>query len=312
MNADYLTDKNLCGVIPATITPIRPDGRLDTTVLRKHIDYLIGCGVHGVFLAGTAGEGLFLTAEQRIELYGTVREIVGDRVALTVAFIRPDTRSVMVEMREFAQQFGSDGPEYVSAVAPLYYPVDQDGLVTHFESIADAAPAPLIIYNIPGNTHNPLGLGAIKRLSVHRRIAGIKESSGDFALFSQGLMEQDSGTQFAWLQGKDNHDGHSLVLGAPGLITGLGNVWIEPYVRMYNAFLEGDTQTVISAQCQINALSAAVRSAGSSPIPAIKAAAAMRWNETGQPLMPALQLTDQAIQRIRAAVTETIGESLEK
>jgi len=38
---------------------------------------------------------------------------------------------------------------------------------------------------------------------------------------------------FSWIQGEDYLNGLALNCGANGMVTGLGNVWIEPYIKMY-------------------------------------------------------------------------------
>jgi 4-hydroxy-tetrahydrodipicolinate synthase len=43
----------LHGIIPPVVTPFTPDQELDLPALRRHIDHLIGCAVHGVFILWT-------------------------------------------------------------------------------------------------------------------------------------------------------------------------------------------------------------------------------------------------------------------
>ncbi|TVR29777.1 MAG: dihydrodipicolinate synthase family protein [Spirochaetaceae bacterium] len=298
------TTTRIQGVIAAAISPMHEDGSLDKALFERHVRYLVEAGVHGLFIGGTAGEGPYLSSEERIELFRIARGIVGASLPLYLAFLRPDTRTVIREMAQAERLLGDSGPDYVSAVAPLYYPVGQEALRGHFSMIADAAPVPLILYNIPGNTHNALDLQTIQDLAQHEQIAGIKESSGDFALFSQGLLEADADS-FSWIQGKDHHDGPALMLGAPALITGLGNVWIEPYVALYRAVCERNWQRVNDAQLSINRLSRAVRSGGGAPLPSIKAAAMARWKARAFTRLPSMELpADVAAQTQRLVQQE--------
>jgi len=300
------------GVVVAVISPMGEDGNLDLDVFEKHLEYLREAGVHGVFVGGTAGEGPYISADERVQLFRTARGVLGRSVALHAAFLRPDTASVLSDMRDFTKRCSGDAPDYVSAVAPFYYEVSQEELRRHFETIADEAPAPLIVYNIPANTHNPLELGTVRALARHRRIAGIKESSGDFGFFSQGFI-QDATTRvrgFAWIQGKDVHDGASFLLGAPALITGLGNVWIEPYIQMYKAAAKGDSGEVLMSQDAINRLSSAVRSTGAGPLSAVKTAAMLRWGSCAYMRLAAMRPPGGVADRIRQAV-RTVVEGCE-
>lgn len=310
------------GVIAAVITPFQDagaprssDGSIDRAVLERHLRYLVDAGVHGLFLGGTAGEGAFLSAAERATLVRIAREVVGAEMPIYVAFIRADTGSVLREMEELDRQTDHAPVDFVSATAPLYYPVDQRGLCAHFTAIADCAPAPLILYNIPANTHNALTFAAIDELSRHPRIAGIKESSGDFSLLSRGILEGSSdalaagatdAASFAWIQGKDVHDGPSLLLGAPAIITGLGNVAIEPYLRLYDAALRADRDGVARAQAVINRISEALRTAAGAesagPIPMMKAVAAARWGTDGRTRIAVGRTSAEVVSKTRRCI----------
>jgi len=109
---------------------------------------------------------------------------------------------------------------------------------------------------------------------------GIKDSTGKFIDFSRGVLGKNP-PGFVWIQGEDYLDGPSLMIGCHGIVTGLGNARIEPYVRIYQAAREGDWQTVRECQARINELYGIIRLCGN-PIAAAKAAAELagrgsRW-----------------------------------
>jgi dihydrodipicolinate synthase/N-acetylneuraminate lyase len=62
------------------------------------------------------------------------------------------------------------------------------------------------------------------------------------------------------------------MVGAQGIVTGLGNVFIEDYVEMYRASRQQDWETVKDMQQRINRLYGVIRSCDGRTIPAIKAA----------------------------------------
>ena len=51
------------GIIPAMVTPLTKDGKVNEKVLRRFVDYLIDGGSHGLFVVGTTGEFYGLTPE---------------------------------------------------------------------------------------------------------------------------------------------------------------------------------------------------------------------------------------------------------
>lgn len=268
--------KQLEGVIPAIITPMTEEGKIDYGLLEKQAGYLSEAGVHGFFIGGTTAEGAYLSTEEKGQLIKTVRGVSRGRQFLCAAYIEPSTAAVLEQMRALE----ATEPDYVVAVTPYYLAMRQEDIVEHYRRIAAAAPAPLILYNIPGNTHNPIALETIMELTGEKNVAGIKDSTGNFVGFSRGVLGKNP-QGFVWIQGEDYLDGPSLMIGCHGIVTGLGNARIEPYIRIYRAAREQDWRTVRECQAQINELYGIIRLCGNS-IAAAKAAAELsgrgsRW-----------------------------------
>jgi len=57
------------GIIPAMVTPLTKDGKVNEKALRKFADYLIVGGSHGLFVVGTTGEFYGLSPEEKKELF---------------------------------------------------------------------------------------------------------------------------------------------------------------------------------------------------------------------------------------------------
>ncbi|MBN2551829.1 MAG: dihydrodipicolinate synthase family protein [Spirochaetales bacterium] len=268
--------KQLEGVIPAIITPMTEEGKIDYGLLEKQAGYLSEAGVHGFFIGGTTAEGAYLSTEEKGQLIKTVRGVSRGRQFLCAAYIEPSTAAVLEQMRALE----ATEPDYVVAVTPYYLAMRQEDIVEHYRRVAAAAPAPLILYNIPGNTHNPIALETIMELAGEKNVAGIKDSTGNFVGFSRGVLGKNP-QGFVWIQGEDYLDGPSLMIGCHGIVTGLGNARIEPYIRIYRAAREQDWRTVRECQAQINELYGIIRLCGNS-IAAAKAAAELsgrgsRW-----------------------------------
>lgn len=269
------------GVIPAVMTPLKEDGSLDMAALEAQMGYLVEAGVDGLFIGGTTAEGALLTEEERKAAFRLAKEVSGGRVTLYAVILRPHTEQVIAELEDFL----SLEPAYVAAVTPFYYAVSQETISDHFTRIADASEVPFMLYNIPQNTHNAVELSTILSLAEHPNIVGIKDSSGAFAPFSRGMLTPMK-NDFAWIQGEDLLDAASLLFGGPGLVTGLGNVWIEPYVEMYRAARAGEGEKVKEQQRQINSLARIITLAGGAVIPAIKMAAELRGRGSSRMRIP--------------------------
>jgi hypothetical protein len=57
------------GIIPAMVTPLTSDGKVNEKALRRLIDFLIDGGSHGLFVVGTTGEFYGLSPEEKEELF---------------------------------------------------------------------------------------------------------------------------------------------------------------------------------------------------------------------------------------------------
>ncbi len=265
------TTPKLKGVIPALVTPIRDDGTIDFEILVKQVRYLVDRGANGMFINGTTGEGALLSTSEKADVLRTARDASDGRAFLVAACIAPSTEQVLREIDAMAPH----GPDYIAAVSPYYYAPSQEIILNHFRALSQASPVPLVLYDIPPNTHSKIELATVVALSREKNIAGIKDSSGNAAGFTRGMLHPEIPADFSWIQGDDYLDAFSLLSGASGIVTGTGNVRLEPYVTLYNAALKGDRDGALSAQREINALCGIFEQVGGRVIPAIKAATAL-------------------------------------
>ncbi|MPM19469.1 4-hydroxy-tetrahydrodipicolinate synthase [bioreactor metagenome] len=259
----------LGGVIPAIVTPMDEKGNIDLALLKKQAEYLISCGVNGLFVCGGTGEGAYLTTDEKHDVMREIKRIPAVKngsVFTCLAAINSNTRAAMAEIKALS----SLKPDFFVATAPYYHAMTQKDLIAHYESIAQTASAPLIVYNIPSTTHNYIELDTVKTLSKLPNVAGVKDSSGNFINFSRGLFgERTQG--FAWIQGEDYLCGPAMLCGGDGMVSGLSNARAEAYVALYRAALAGDTKTVMNCQAQINQLYGIIHAVGNGNA-AIKAA----------------------------------------
>ena len=188
----------LHGVIPAICTPMKEDGVIDFSLLEKQTDYLVGAGVHGLFVCGGTGEGAYLTSQEKKQVYQCVRSVVDKQVFICLAVIQSNTPATLAEMDYLS---GCDA-DFIVSTAPYYHSADQRVIKEHFSEVFARASAPVIIYNIPSATHNPIELDTIMEMSGMDNVAGVKDSSGNFPQFSRGLFGRRS-DKFAWIQGED-------------------------------------------------------------------------------------------------------------
>jgi len=292
-------NKKLGGIIPAVITPFEESGVVREKDLQEQVSYLLSGGSHGFFVNGTTGEGGHLTTEEKLRIYKLVEEVSGDHAILCAACIRPSTEMVVEEVKAFAQV----EPDYIVAVTPYYYDVSQEVIYRHFKAVAEVASAPVIIYNIPSRTHNPIDMKTVRRLADVENIVGIKDSTGNFTAFSMGMLS-DFPEDFVWIQGEDLVDGPSLIIGAHGLVTGLSNILIDPYVKMFDAAKAGNIAEVLECQRTVNKLAEVIFVTGGQVNASIKAAVSLLGRGTKWLRTPSLSLDDGDMAKVKAVLQQ--------
>ena len=291
--------KELKGLIPAVITPLKEDGSIDKGLFKKQVAYLSDSGVDGFFINGTTGDGPFLSKAERLETLRIAKDVARGRQFICAASIHPSTEQVLEEIKDFEPL----EPDFVVAVTPFYYTVSQKAIVEHFKAVAGATSIPVIVYNIPQCTHNKIHYETFLELAELKGVAGIKDSSGDFITFSRWLYSGIA-KKTSIVQGEDYLDGASLNAGAKGLVSGLCNVWVKPYIEMMHAAQRGDWDAVNKKQAEIDKLYEIIETVGGKVLPAVKAGAALMGRSTKWLKIKGDELNNEEIRKVEQVLKQ--------
>ena len=205
------------GIVCPLVTPLTADGRLDETVLRGLIDALVP-DLDGLFVLGSSGELTWLPDEISLRVAHVAVDQVGGRIPVYVGI--GDTGLSRTLAR--ADRFADVGADYLVVAAPFYYPIaPEPRVVQYFETVAERAAVPVVLYNIPQNTHLPLAPSTVRILAGHPNIVGIKDSAGDWIDFDRLLALRAD--DFSVLQGREPLAAVSLWAGADGVISAMAN-----------------------------------------------------------------------------------------
>jgi 4-hydroxy-tetrahydrodipicolinate synthase len=238
-NSNWAWDDALRGVIPPMISPLTTSRQVDAEAVDRVVDYILAGGCSGLFVLGGVGEGAWLSTAQRGGIVeATVRATAG-RAPVLVGLMLPGTAPA----REAALQAADAGADALVVGSPYYFGVDAASQQRHVEAILSATTLPVLLYNIPQCTHAPLAREAVEALSTEPRILGVKDSWGDLPYFQSLLTLKQRRPSFRVLQGHEHAAMASLLLGADGLIPGLGNVATRVLVSLVRAARAGDIAT---------------------------------------------------------------------
>jgi len=223
------------GTFTALVTPFR-DGEVDVAALEKLIEGQIADAVSGVIAVGTTGESPTLSAaerEQVIRVKGRCQVLAGTGSNSTSATIAA-TRA--------AEKMGVDG---MLIVAPYYNKPSQEGLFRHFQAIAQATAAPIMLYNIPGRCAVDIGPETVERLAMDcANIVAIKEASGSVDRVSE--LRARLPEAFTILSGDDSLTLPFLSVGAVGVVSVASNLFPAEVVTLVQAFRAGDTKSALA------------------------------------------------------------------
>ena len=252
-------DDALRGVVPPMITPLDDNHAVDPAGVQRVADYIFDGGCTGLFVAGGVGEGAWLSTSQRAALVRSSVEAARGRGPVLVGCMLPGTAPA----REAAIQAADLGADAIVAGMPYYFaPVDSAAQQRHIESLLEATPLPVLLYNIPQCTHAPLAVDAIEALAREARVLGIKDSWGNLAFFQSLLTIKQQRPSFRVLQGIESASMPSLLLGGDGLVPGLGNVAPRVCIDLVRAAQAGDVERCRELHAQIMRLSQMYTAAG--------------------------------------------------
>lgn len=225
------------GTYTALVTPFR-DGEIDVPALEALVEGQIADGVSGVVAVGTTGESPTLSAAEREQVIRVTVEIAKGRCQVLAGTGSNSTAATITATRA-AEKMGVDG---MLIVAPYYNKPSQEGLFRHFQAIAQATAAPIMLYNIPGRCAVDIGADTVERLAMDcANIVSIKEASGSVDRVSE--LRARLPEAFTILSGDDSLTLSFLSVGAVGVVSVASNLFPAEVVSMVQAFRAGDTKS---------------------------------------------------------------------
>ena len=223
----------ITGSIVAIVTPMHDDGSVDYPCLRTLIDWHIDQGTDCIGVVGTTGESPTVSVEEHCEIIRVAVEQAKGRVPI-MAGCGANSTAEAIELTRFAHEVGADCH---LQVVPYYNKPPQDGLIRHFEAIADAVALPVVLYNVPGRTVLDMVPETVAVLARHPNIVGIKDATGDMHVVAQ--LRELCGPDFCLMSGDDFTLLPFLATGGDGVISVVSNPAPALLVALQNAFDAG-------------------------------------------------------------------------
>ena len=234
--------KKITGSVVALVTPFNTDGSVDLGRLRELVDWHIANHTDGILVLGTTGETASTTLEEDVKTVETVISQVNRRVPV-IAGAGSNSSEMQKHKSVLYSEMGADA---LLCISTYYVKTNEEGMYRHFAMSADAATAPIILYNVPGRTGCKISPDVVRRLSVHPNVMGIKEASGDmsYAMKIARYLSDD----FAMYCGNDDITVPLLSVGASGVISVWANIMPQEVHDMVADWLAGRRDKALAEQ----------------------------------------------------------------
>jgi 4-hydroxy-tetrahydrodipicolinate synthase len=277
-----------CGT--ALVTPFTDAGELDLRALRALVEWQIAEGIDFLVPCGSTGEAQTLDERERDQVVSTVVEAAAGRVPVMAGATSNDTRRAVDETRRMCAL----GVDAILTATPYYNKPTQDGLVRHFQAVADASSRPVCLYNVPGRTAVNLLPATALRLAEHPNVLGIKEASGDLRQIMEILRHRPA--HFAVLSGDDWLAFAVVASGGEGLISVTSNEVPATMTELVHLARTGDLAAARARQYRLLPLmDANFLESNPSPVKAGLAAMGKIRDVLRLPLVPVTPATRDAL-----------------
>ncbi len=226
-------------LIAAPHTPFDATGNLVPEIVQQQAAHFAATNVAGVFICGSTGEGVSLTAREReslAEAWVAAAKPLGLRVLVHVG------HNSLREAARLAAHAASLGVDGVAAMATSYFkPTAVEDLMSYLAPISSAcASTPFYFYDIPSMTGVRISTtDLVQQLSQQLpNFAGIKYTKDDLLELQECLHLADGNWEIFF--GCDEMLLAGYVLGATSAVGSTYNFAPQLYHRMVEAFDRGE------------------------------------------------------------------------
>lgn len=231
-------------VVTAMATPFDPDGGLDLDGVARLARYLVEHSSEALVVAGTTGEGVTLSDQEKADLWRACVEAV--TVPVIAGTGTNDTHH-SVALTRLAAEVGAAG---ILAVTPYYNRPSQAGIDAHFRAVAGATDLPVVLYDIPVRTGRKIATDTILGLARSLpNVVAVKDAAGDVAASARLLADAPPG--FELYSGEDGLTLPLLSVGAAGVVS-VASHWAGPvFAEMMRHVADGDLPAARAANTRL-------------------------------------------------------------
>lgn len=238
------------GVFPAFYACYDVNGKVSRERTSRLANFYHSLGIPGLYVAGSSGECIYQSVEERKIILEAVMEAVGGKMTIITHTAAPSTQD-SIALAQHAEKVNADA---IAMIPGVYYGLSDPIVKKYWCDILNATDQiPLFIYNIPPtvNGYN-LSTELFKHMLETKRIAGIKNSSGSVSDIMRFRLA--GGDDIAIFNGADEEYLGARMMGASGGIGGTYGYMPELYLKLENYIREAKYEKAYALQKQLYAL----------------------------------------------------------
>lgn len=278
----------------AIITPFTADGKVNEKVLAEIIEYQISHSTDAIVICGTTGESATLDHNEHTQAIKVAVDVTAGRIPVIAGTGSNDT-AYALKLSNDAEKLGVDG---LLMVTPYYNKASQEGLIKHFNYVADRVSTPIILYNVPSRTGCEIKPETYAELAKHKMIYAAKEATGNLSSIAKtiSLVPED----FVIYSGNDDQITPIMSLGGKGVISVLSNILPQVAHDIAQTALDGDFKK--SAELQLKYLELCnAMFMDVNPIP-VKVAMRMMGIDVGPLRLPLCDMTPANTEKLKSVL----------
>jgi 4-hydroxy-tetrahydrodipicolinate synthase len=243
------------GIWSAAPTPFDAKMRVDTVAVKRLMTHHLRLGVKGVFLAGTCGEGPWITEVQRRRLVTSTATAAKGRLTIAVQ-VTDNSAARMLDNIAIAKEDGAD----LAVIAQPYFLMNAtpNNIEALYLKAFEGSVLPVVFYDRGKHSSVFVPDRVLKTLYAHPKVVAVKDSSSDPARRAIALAARRKRPELRLLNGDEFHCDEYVLAGYDGLM--LGGAAFNGYLAglILRAARDGDAKAAKVLQERMNRIMYAV------------------------------------------------------
>lgn len=281
-----------CGV--ATVTPFKEDGTVNLNKYAELIDFYINNKADAIIVNGTTGESATLSDEEQYNIICCAKDVINHRVPLIAGAGSNNT----YHAARLALNARNGGADAILCVTPYYNKANENGIIEHYNFIANHACLPMILYNVPSRTGVNIKPETYLKLIENPYIVAVKEASGNISQIAK--IRSLCGDELDIYSGNDDCAVPILSIGGKGVISVLANIIPDEVHNMCSLYDVGKIKEAEELQTKYIPLIDAIFS-DVNPIPIKEAMNIMGYN-IGTLRLPLYKMPEDKIIKLKSVL----------